>query len=197
MLPAGEYGWLKGGIALAFIASLAIIVIKPLGVSTQFVVTDTMIWSVFDKDLIQETEVDGKIRYSSDNSYINKSKGSYAKSAKNPINYGYIFVLSMIVGALLSSMFGGPKASAEDKRVPAAFQKRYGYKPAKRYVFAFIGGALALYGARLAGGCTSGHMVSGMLQTSISGYLFALAVFMVAIPTAIVLYGVKTQEAQS
>lgn len=194
MLPAGEYGWLKGGIALAFIATLAIVVIKPLGVSTQFVVTDTMIWNVFDKDLIQETEVDGKIRYSSDNSYINKSKGSYAKSAKNPVNYSYIFVLAMIVGAMLSSMFGGPKPSAEDKRVPETFRKRYGYKPAKRYLFAFVGGVLALYGARLAGGCTSGHMVSGMLQTSVSGYIFALAVFMTAIPTAIYVYGLKNKE---
>lgn len=45
-----------------------------------------------------------------------------------------------------------------------------------------------LFGARLAGGCTSGHMMSGIMQTSLSGYLFALGAFAVAIPVAIIMY---------
>jgi len=45
-----------------------------------------------------------------------------------------------------------------------------------------------LIGARLAGGCTSGHMMSGMMQTSLSGYLFALGTFAVAVPVAILMY---------
>jgi uncharacterized membrane protein YedE/YeeE len=47
---------------------------------------------------------------------------------------------------------------------------------------------LALYGARLANGCTSGHVLSGMMQTSLSGYMFAAGVFIAGIPTAILLY---------
>jgi len=31
-------------------------------------------------------------------------------------------------------------------------------------------------------------MMSGMMQTSISGYLFALAAFAIAVPTAIIIY---------
>ena len=42
-----------------------------------------------------------------------------------------------------------------------------------------------LYGARMADGCTSGHMMSGMMQGSISGYIFAACVFAVAIPSAL------------
>lgn len=53
---------------------------------------------------------------------------------------------------------------------------------------AFAGGFIVLYGARLAGGCTSGHMMSGMMQTALSGYLFALAAFAAAIPTAMIIY---------
>ena len=45
-----------------------------------------------------------------------------------------------------------------------------------------------LFGARLAGGCTSGHMMSGMMQTSLSGYLFAIGAFALAVPVAIYLY---------
>jgi uncharacterized membrane protein YedE/YeeE len=54
---------------------------------------------------------------------------------------------------------------------------------------AFAGGFIVLFGARLAGGCTSGHMMSGMMQTAVSGYIFAAAAFAAAIPVAILLYG--------
>ena len=43
-------------------------------------------------------------------------------------------------------------------------------------------------GSRLAGGCTSGHMMSGIMQTSLSGYLFAAGAFAAGIPTAILLF---------
>lgn len=194
MLAKGELNWLKGGIALAAVAVLAIVLVKPLGVSTQFIVTDTIIWKSLDNEIVQTEEIDGQTQYSSPNAYINKSRGSYAKSASNPVNYSYIFVLAMFVGALLSSMFGGPKPSAEDKKVPEVFQRRFGYKPAMRFAFAFVGGFIALIGARLAGGCTSGHMISGVMQTSVSGYVFMLGVFAVGVPTAILLYGWKPAD---
>ena len=46
-----------------------------------------------------------------------------------------------------------------------------------RYVDAFAGGFLLLFGARLAGGCTSGHIISGMTQLAVSSTIFAAAVF--------------------
>ena len=58
----------------------------------------------------------------------------------------------------------------------------------KRFLVAFIGGFLVLIGARLAGGCTSGHMMSGMMQTSLSGYLFTLGAFVVAIPVSFLMF---------
>ena len=53
---------------------------------------------------------------------------------------------------------------------------------------AFGGGFLVLFGARLAGGCTSGHMMSGMSQTSVSGFLFAAGLFAAGVPFAMMLY---------
>jgi len=191
---AGEFSWLKGGFFLGILAALAVILVKPIGVSTQFVVTDTIIWKALDPDIVQEKVVDGKKVLTSPNGYINKAHASYARSAENPINYSYVFVLSMIIGGLVASITGGPRASQEDKIVPEAFRRKYGYKPALRFAFAFIGGVLALYGARLAGGCTSGHMISGMLQTAVSGYIFAIGVFTAAIPTAIFLYGTSKKN---
>jgi uncharacterized membrane protein YedE/YeeE len=57
-----------------------------------------------------------------------------------------------------------------------------------RYVTVFFAGLLVLFGARLAGGCTSGHMMSGMMQTSLSGYLFAIGAFAAAVPAAVLVY---------
>ncbi len=58
----------------------------------------------------------------------------------------------------------------------------------------FIGGILLLFGARMAGGCTSGHMMSGMMQSSVSGYVFAASVFIVAIPTALIITKIRSRK---
>ena len=97
----------------------------------------------------------------------------------------------MILGAFLSAKTGGPKPTGPDKIAPAIWRARFGEQGWKRYFFTFAGGTLVLFGARLAGGCTSGHMMSGMMQTSVSGYLFALAAFAAAVPIAIIMYGRK------
>ena len=72
--------------------------------------------------------------------------------------------------------------------VPEVHEKQFGKSRNLRLVLTFVGGVLVLLGARLAGGCTSGHMMSGMMQTSVSGYLFAVGAFIAAVPTAILLY---------
>lgn len=46
-----------------------------------------------------------------------------------------------------------------------------------RIFWAFAGGFLLIIGARLAGGCTSGHIISGGMQAAFSSWLFALVVF--------------------
>ena len=50
-------------------------------------------------DFITKTD-DG---YTSTNAYMAKSDGKYAKSAANPLNYSFIFVLAMAVGAAASA----------------------------------------------------------------------------------------------
>jgi YeeE/YedE family (DUF395). len=63
----------------------------------------------------------------------------------------------------------------------------------RKYVPFFISGFLLLFGARFAGGCTSGHMMSGMMQSSASGYVFAGVVFAIAIPTALITKKLRQQ----
>lgn len=175
--------WKSGGVLLGLAFFAAVLLVKPIGVSTQFVIFDAIVADAVNPGLITETE-DG---YTSTNAYLAKSGGKYAKSAANPLNYGFVFALALMAGALVSVLLRGG-VGADERRLPMVWYANYGDTPAKRYVVAFLGGFIALYGARLAGGCTSGHMMSGIMQTSISGYIFTAGVFLTAIPVAILMY---------
>lgn len=52
---------------------------------------------------------------------------------------------------------------------------------------AVLGGAVMLFGSRLAGGCTSGHGISGMSLLSISSFVSVAAMFAGGMGLAIVL----------
>jgi hypothetical protein len=54
---------------------------------------------------------------------------------------------------------------------------------------AFAGGVILMFGARLAGGCTSGHGISGSLQLALSGWAFFASVFLSGILTAFLIFG--------
>lgn len=57
------------------------------------------------------------------------------------------------------------------------WEKYKGNSVAKRIIWAFIGGFILIIGARMAGGCTSGHILSGGMQLAVSSLIFALFVF--------------------
>ncbi len=181
------WNWLKSGCALGFCFLLAVFLVKPIGVSTQFVIFDGIIASKINDGLVVKDE-SSKSGYRSSNAYLNKSGGKYAKAVANPFNYGFIFVLSMAVGGLIGGIVQRKDKKNLMKQLPLYHQERFGNNPLLRYGLAFIGGVVVLWGSRLAGGCTSGHMMSGMMQTAVSGYLFAAAAFVIAVPTAILLY---------
>jgi uncharacterized membrane protein YedE/YeeE len=172
-----------GGVLLGFVFFLAVLLVKPIGVSTQFVILDGIVANAVNGDFISQTD-EG---WTSTNAYMAKSDGKYAKNAANPLNYSFVFVLAMMLGAFLSAMARGG-VSADERVMPALWRINFGDAPWKRYGVAFLGGFVVLYGARLAGGCTSGHMMSGMMQTSLSGYVFAAGAFAAAVPVALMMY---------
>lgn len=178
--------WQTGGVLLGMVFLAAVLLVKPIGVSTQFVIFDAILWNSVNSEVVVKDET-AKSGYASPNAYLNKSGGKYAKSVENPLNYSFVFVLAMIGGALISGMLRG--GVTPDQRVmPELWRANFGDTPWKRYLVAFGSGFLVLYGARLAGGCTSGHMMSGMMQTAVSGYIFAAGAFLAGIPTAILLF---------
>lgn len=166
--------WLKSGIVLGLVFFLAVLLVKPVGVSTQFSVLGGMLQNAISPTVTVE-QSGGKTVYKSDNPYYNKSDGAIAKGIAEPINYESVFVFSIPIGAGIGYLL-----MRDSRRTDYEHSEKRNY-----YLRGFIGGFLTLFGARLADGCTSGHMMSGMMQSSVSGYLFAVSVFVVAIPTAI------------
>ncbi|MEY2750108.1 MAG: hypothetical protein RLZZ550_79 [Verrucomicrobiota bacterium] len=114
----------------------------------------------------------------------------WAKSAIPAWDYSTLFLVGTMLGAFLSAMLGGAFRFTVDSSVWSA---RFGTAKPKRLVAAFVGGFLALFGARLADGCTSGHGISGCLQLAVSGWFFFIVMFASGILTARLLYGRTTQ----
>jgi len=182
-----KFTWLKGGLLLGAVFLAAVWIIKPIGASTEFVLVDGMAWNIVSPGLITKTDGAEQV-YTSTNAYLNSGKGKMAEGVANPFNYGVVFVLSMVLGGFLSGLFSKKKLADIDKLSPKVWRDKFGVTNNKRFLYAFIAGFFVLFGARLAGGCTSGHMMSGMMQTSLSGYLFAAGVFAAGIPVAILFY---------
>lgn len=100
-------------------------------------------------------------------------------------DYGMLFLVGTLLGALTAALLGkGFRVEA----VPAVWRERFGPAVWKRMAGAVIGGALMMYGARLAGGCTSGHGISGSLQLAVGSWTFFLVMFAAGAATAWVLF---------
>ncbi len=178
--------WYWGGFLLGIVFFAAVLLVKPIGVSTQFVILDGIIWNAIDPDVVIG-DATAESGYSSTNAYLNKSGGKYAKSVANPLNYGFVFVLAMLGGAFLSAL---PRDGVvgRERLMPGIWRANFGDSVARRFLVVFLAGFLVLFGARLAGGCTSGHMMSGMMQTALSGFLFSAGAFLAGIPVARLLF---------
>ncbi len=105
---------------------------------------------------------------------------------KPAIDWQMLLVIGLPIGAALGAWLTG---SFHVERVPELWKWRFGPSRWVRYAAAFAGGFLLLFGARLAGGCTSGHGISGGLQLSLSSWIFFAAFFAAALGTAFAIYG--------
>lgn len=118
---------------------------------------------------------------------------SNAYWAKFPFKWDYhmFFLVGTFLGSLVSVLVS---RSFRLESVPATWSERFGASASRRLVAAFLGGLIIMYGARMAGGCTSGHGISGSLQLALSSWVFFLTLFGFGVITARVLFaGGKNQ----
>lgn len=112
---------------------------------------------------------------------------SLAYYEANPprVGWGFVFVLSTIVGGAIAAVTGGEFAN---EWIPPMWEARFGGSIALRAAVAVGGGVLMAFGARLAGGCTSGHGISGTMQLSLASWIAVICFFIGGIAVAIPLF---------
>jgi uncharacterized membrane protein YedE/YeeE len=109
-----------------------------------------------------------------------------AQGLSPKVGWYLMLLVGVFLGALLSAWLSGDRPRIS---VQPLWRWRFGDSAVKRFVFAFLGGAVMVLGARLAGGCTSGHGISGTLQLAVSSWVFIPLAFAVAVATAFLMYG--------
>jgi hypothetical protein len=107
--------------------------------------------------------------------------------ARHPfrLDYGTLFLVGTFLGALASSL---ANRTFRFETVPAVWRERFGGSVPLRFAAAFLGGAIAMFGARLANGCTSGNGISQGLQLALVGWVFLAAMFVSGLVTAWLLF---------
>lgn len=97
-----------------------------------------------------------------------------------------VFLLGAVVGAFLAATSGGDFSG---RWLSPLWTERFGDSMMLRLGVAFGGGALMGVGARMAGGCTSGHGISGTMQLALSSWITVVSLFVGGIITAMWLFG--------
>ena len=120
--------YVSGGL-VGFLSWFAILTVKPLGASTTFARTAAMIEGIF---------APGHV-----------AKLPYFIKYGPKIDWQWMLVLGILFGALASSKLSG---QFQMRFVPRMWADRFGTGKLKRWAFAFVGGILLMFGARMAGG---------------------------------------------
>ena len=109
----------------------------------------------------------------------------YYQTNPPAVNYGFVFVLFTVFGGFIAAWTGG---EIRNEWLHPMWVDRFGDSIALRGIVGFIGGVLMAFGARLAGGCTSGHGISGTLQLNAGSWLTVIFMFIGGIAAAMLLY---------
>jgi hypothetical protein len=113
------------------------------------------------------------------------AQNAYWKTNAMKLDYGTLFLIGTFFGALVSALVS---RTFHIETVPSVWREQFGGSVPKRMIAAFIGGALAMCGARMAGGCTSGNGISQGLQLAVVGWTFLAVMFASGLLTAFVLF---------
>lgn len=99
---------------------------------------------------------------------------SYFQEVSSAGNWQIWFLLGAFIAGI-GSQIGEKKFKFT--LIHSLWKSYMGNSPIKRIIWAFIGGFLLIFGARMADGCTSGHIISGGMQVAMSSYIFAISTF--------------------
>jgi uncharacterized membrane protein YedE/YeeE len=102
------------------------------------------------------------------------TRNNYFTKIQDPGQWEVLFLTGASISGVVISLF---RKEFKITLIHSNWEKYKGNSVAKRIIWSFIGGFILIIGARMAGGCTSGHVLSGGMQLAASSLLFALFVF--------------------
>lgn len=146
-----NYKWLATGISFAVINAVMILSEmfgRPIGASTAY---------PYAADVIMD-----------------EVNNTYFEMISGPGSWELVFLIGAFLAGLLPAIY---KKEYRLSFVQERWDHYFGPSIWKRLVFAFLGGFLLIFGARIAGGCASGHILSGVMQLGYGSMLFAAFTF--------------------
>lgn len=145
------FKWLYSGIALAVLDAvvfLTAVANRPIGASTSFPYAADLLTGITHND--------------------------YFPKVHKPGHWEVIFLSGAFLAGLIISLI---KKDFKITLIYSHWEQFKGKSAMKRIGWAFIGGFILIIGARMADGCTSGHILSGGMQLAVSSLTFAVFVF--------------------
>ena len=100
-----------------------------------------------------------------------------------------VMLIGVFLGGLFMSLF--VTKTFHFRVLPALWKERKNHSVASRLFWSFTSGFVMIVGARLAGGCTSGHFLSGASQIAVSGLIFGGVVMATLVITGRLFYKKK------
>jgi|WetSurMetagenome_2_1015567.scaffolds.fasta_scaffold08769_5 uncharacterized protein len=110
---------------------------------------------------------------------------AYYREIVPQVDWAFMIIPGIIAGACISAVLSGTFRVIV---VPQLWDSAFGNNPVIRLGVALAGGILLGLGARWAGGCTSGHGISGSIQLSLASMITAACFFAGGIAVAMLLY---------
>jgi uncharacterized membrane protein YedE/YeeE len=146
-----DYKWLYAGIALALLEVVVFssaVTNRPVGASTTYPYLADLLSGLTQND--------------------------YFTKIQKPGNWELIFLAGAFLAGLVISLL---KKEFKITLIHSNWKKYKGNSAGKRILWSFIGGFILIFGARMAGGCTSGHILSGGMQLALSSLVFGIFMF--------------------
>lgn len=97
---------------------------------------------------------------------------SYIKEIEKSGAWEAVMLVGVFFGGLFTSLF--ITKSFYISYIPTLWKERKNNSVKSRMIWSFIAGFMLMFGARLAGGCNAGHILSGGSQLAMSGIIFAI-----------------------
>jgi uncharacterized protein len=102
------------------------------------------------------------------------TNNNYFPKIQGPGQWEVLFLTGAFISGIVISLL---RKEFKITLIHSNWEKYKGNSVSKRLIWSFIGGFILIIGARMAGGCTSGHILSGGMQLALSSLVFAGFVF--------------------